>query len=509
MDRAAFRLGQIAVRPSTRALEGPSGVVAVEPRIMQVLLELVDAQGAVVGRNELLRRCWSGVIVGDDALNRAIFELRRALVSVGSELAVETIPKTGYRLAGLPMLETAVGASEAPRPRRLRPPALSRRALLAGATAGGAMLVGGIALWRRPSEAMRQAAALVERGDIVRRDDMPDASEQGVGFYREALKLAPDDAATWGKMALALALVAEYATPAATAKAVHETQMAARHALDLQPGQPDARVALLRLAPHFGLWSAYEQGLRAVLADAPDNDAAQADLALLLMEVGRVDDAAALTDKLAQGEPLSPVFQYRHVYQLWARGRLAEADQVADRALQLWPRHPSVWLSRFWTFALTGRVPAARAMVEDSASRPEFPPATIRILQLSGRALATRASADIAAAIEANVAGARVGQFGVVSATLTLPLLGATDVAYDVNRGYLVRQGDLVGSLRRPADQPAINEQNRRKTMMLWMPSVAPLRADPRFMDLCRTIGLTDYWQRSGHGPDYLSRRPG
>ena len=104
-----------------------------------------------------------------------------------------------------------------------------------------------------------------------------------------------------------------------------------------------------------------------------------------------------------------------------------------------------------------------------------------------------------------NVAAARRGQFGVVNATLVLPRLGAVESAYTVARGYLLREGSLVGSLRRPADQPAINEQNRRKTMMLWMPSAAPLRADPRFLPLCEAIGLGRYWRQAGHRPDVMA----
>nr|WP_250890730.1 tetratricopeptide repeat protein [Sphingobium nicotianae] len=511
VERPAFNLGGVRILPAARTLEGPAATLAVEPRIMQVLLVLVDAGGGVVTRATLFERCWNGVVVGDDALNRAIFELRRALQAVGSEISVETIPKTGYRLDGLPASGGADVVAPAPETPDPSGPAVSRRKLLGGAIAAGVAVAGGggIYAWRHQSAGERQAAALVERGDIVRRNDMPDADEQGIGFYREALKLTPDDAAIWGKLALSWAAVAEYAAPDATAQAVSSTQLAARRALDLQPGQPDARVALEMLTPDFGLWHSAEQTLRGILAAAPDNVAAQARLALILMEVGRVEAGTAIIDRLVEREPLSPSFQYRHVYQLWARGRLKEADQTADRALQLWPRHPSVWLARYWTFGLTGRAPMARRMVEDRSRRPDFPDEMVDLLRRNSAALETRSRADIAAAVAANLAATNLGQFGAVSAILTLPLLGAEAVAYDVGRGYLLREGSLVGSLGRPADQPAINDQNRRKTMMLWMPSAAALRADARFLPLCRAIGLGDYWRQAGQGPDYLKRAGG
>jgi DNA-binding winged helix-turn-helix (wHTH) protein/tetratricopeptide (TPR) repeat protein len=502
-SRADFHLGPLAVRPATRALEGPATTVLIEPRVMEVLLALADAGGAVVTRDALLDRCWRGVFVGEDALNRAISELRRALRTVGSSVQIETIPRTGYRLVGLPECDDVFTSEAAIEPGIVR----SRRWLLGGlagvAAAGGTVLV-----WRGngPSPEERAAARWVERGDIARRNDMPDADEQGVGFYREAVKLAPHDAATWGKLALSLAGMAEYAEPAEVARAVQATELAARRAIERDARQPDARVALAMLTPHFGAWRRFEQAMRAVLADAPGNVAAQSNLALVLIEVGRVAESAAIIDRLVAREPLSPAFQYRHVYLLWARGDMRGADRVADQSLQLWPRHPAVWLSRFWTFALTGRPTAAIAMIDDPARRPALPPQLVEMLRLSCTALSTRSPDDVDRAVAANVAASRKGQFGVVNATLTLPQLGASDVAYEINRGYLLREGPMIGSLDRPAGQRAINQQNRRKTMSLWMPAAAPLRADPRFLPLCRAAGLVDYWRQSRSRPDFLPR---
>ena len=65
---------------------------------MQVLLALLDAGGAVLSRDDLLRICWNGRIVGDDAINRAIGEARRISQVTGAGYQIETIPRVGYRL---------------------------------------------------------------------------------------------------------------------------------------------------------------------------------------------------------------------------------------------------------------------------------------------------------------------------------------------------------------------------------------------------------------------------
>src|SRR3982750_4531860 len=96
--REDFTLGGVIVSPSTRALRGPDGTEDIEPRVMQVLVVLAEAAGQVVTRETLFNRCWGGVYVGDDSLNRAVAAVRRAVETVGGRFQVETIPRTGYRL---------------------------------------------------------------------------------------------------------------------------------------------------------------------------------------------------------------------------------------------------------------------------------------------------------------------------------------------------------------------------------------------------------------------------
>src|SRR5690349_18260424 len=96
-----FRLGEAAVSPSRRTLQGPGGTVAVEPRVMQVLVVLAEDPGSVVSRETLFERCWGSVYVGEDSLNRVIGSLRRLASDIGcGSFEIETITRTGYRLVG-------------------------------------------------------------------------------------------------------------------------------------------------------------------------------------------------------------------------------------------------------------------------------------------------------------------------------------------------------------------------------------------------------------------------
>lgn len=67
-----FTIGAITVRPSIRQVIAGGRDEFVQPRVMQVLVVLACAGGAVVSRDELTERCWGGRIVGEDSINRCI-----------------------------------------------------------------------------------------------------------------------------------------------------------------------------------------------------------------------------------------------------------------------------------------------------------------------------------------------------------------------------------------------------------------------------------------------------
>jgi DNA-binding winged helix-turn-helix (wHTH) protein len=96
---ADFGLGASLVSPSTREVLRGAERETLEPRVMQVLVALFQANGRVVSRDELIARCWEGRVVGEDAINRAIGRLRRlSEVDREASFVIETIPRVGYRL---------------------------------------------------------------------------------------------------------------------------------------------------------------------------------------------------------------------------------------------------------------------------------------------------------------------------------------------------------------------------------------------------------------------------
>ena len=52
----------------------------------------------------------------------------------------------------------------------------------------------------------------------------------------------------------------------------------------------------------------------------------------------------------------------------------------------------------------------------------------------------------------------------------------------------------------------ATDDQAAAISDVLFRPTLASVRRDPRFMHLAKRIGLADYWQKSGKWPDYCGR---
>lgn len=121
-----FRLAGRLVQPALNRIQVDGTDVQVEPKIMQVLLRLVERSGDVVTKDQLIEQVWEGVFVTEDVLVRAIGELRRIFEDEGARGGViETIRKRGYRLIVPVVYEMpapgrpAVVAPVRPRPRRI------------------------------------------------------------------------------------------------------------------------------------------------------------------------------------------------------------------------------------------------------------------------------------------------------------------------------------------------------------------------------------------------------
>jgi len=68
------------------------------PTEMNLLGCLLAAQGTVVKREAMKRRCWGQIFVSDNALNRKLHEVRRNLKELSTQVNIRTLYGTGFIL---------------------------------------------------------------------------------------------------------------------------------------------------------------------------------------------------------------------------------------------------------------------------------------------------------------------------------------------------------------------------------------------------------------------------
>ena len=155
-DQADMSLGAATLRPSTCQLIQGGEALIVEPQVMRVLIELGREPGKVLSREELVRRCWGGRSISEDAINRVISLIRRLATNTGA-FQLRTIRTVGYQLE----IAGAAGVAPSPGAQSSTPPAARRRGRLLAGVAAAVILAGGVGalVWRVTASAPASASA--------------------------------------------------------------------------------------------------------------------------------------------------------------------------------------------------------------------------------------------------------------------------------------------------------------------------------------------------------------
>ncbi len=98
-SHSRFRIGALQVQPDRLIVLIDGNEIALEPRVMEVLVALAEHVGEVISAEQLLIEVWRGTFYGDNPVHKAIAQLRK-LIGDDSRAPryIETIRKRGYRL---------------------------------------------------------------------------------------------------------------------------------------------------------------------------------------------------------------------------------------------------------------------------------------------------------------------------------------------------------------------------------------------------------------------------
>src|SRR5438477_2065954 len=98
-SKEVYQFGSFRLDLGKRMLERNGELIALTPKIFQLLLVLVRHSNEVVTKDELMKALWPDTFVEETNLTRNIFALRKALGESDDDRYVITVPSQGYRLA--------------------------------------------------------------------------------------------------------------------------------------------------------------------------------------------------------------------------------------------------------------------------------------------------------------------------------------------------------------------------------------------------------------------------
>jgi DNA-binding winged helix-turn-helix (wHTH) protein len=492
-----FRLGAATVSPSRRTLVGPGGESDIQPRVMQVLAVLAEQAGQVVARETLFERCWGGVYVGDDSLNRAVAALRKLASEIAAgTFEIETIPKAGYRLTGT-VSELPAAARDGVARR------LTRRQLGTGIVAVAAL--GGIGAWAAiGSREERRFEQLLRDGDAaLAGDDSQFRPDVALRSFQAAVRIHPDSARALGRLAHAQSYFALWGPPADAGVAFATAMQTAQKALAIDPRDVNALMAMFELQGSTLDWWSRDQSLRHIIGIDPTFGPAIAELTSLLGSAGLCRESWNWNERLLRLAPMSENCLGSRALKLWIFGRVADANNTIGQLRAQFPT--SAWIRgvQFVFYAFTGRAAASQGML-DAEPRMFSAPGEAAMWRASLPALIEPSAANIVNARKACLGAASVSGNVAAKAVAVLCALGDVDSAFDIANGSLLSRGTVVPHAKRATGSEPTDAIVRIKTDWLFIPPCRNMRADKRFLPLCDGVGLVEYWKRRGVQPDYM-----
>lgn len=586
-----FAIGGAQVRPSLREIECGGTLETLEPRVMQVLVLLAEMEGRTVSRDLMVKRCWGGIIVGEDAIQRCIGRLRKVAEATGA-FEIVTLSRVGYRLnACMPEVDGvqpekllavlpfdnlsndpesdyfADGVSE----EILQSIARGSSIKVIGRTSsfqyrgnnkvipriaqelGATHLLDGSV--RRSGEALRVSAHLMELadqtmlwadrfdGDTANPFDLQDAVARGAvsalsGMLREGARsetlsgpgfdallrlrkllhegsfgvedettiaaveqLSPDSAEAWGTVAKVRATQRWTTGRAQEASLRAAARSAAERALAIGPANGAAHKALFMLEPPAGRFLAREEQLERARAAQPNDGELLWSLYVHYLSVGRLELSARMAEEAYRIDPLRPMNVIGYANSLYTAGQVNQALALMRHAIDRWPADTTIFVITIWTAAVRGETDFVRAILRSDWQQRYPERLQFFVDRVVGVAEGILHSPDKLLEESLRHVEERSGKGEAPIGYVALcAFLGA-----DLDQLYDLVDRMPIERLREPdALLPPLDG-----LLNLFLRVNARLRVSPRFVELCRRLGLVDYWRESGHWPECVEEVAG
>jgi DNA-binding winged helix-turn-helix (wHTH) protein/tetratricopeptide (TPR) repeat protein len=332
-----------------------------EPQVMKVLSYLSAHPNAVVTREELFDNLWDHSFVGDAALTRCIFEIRRAFRDDPKKpRIVETIPRVGFRLVAIP----AVLPRQAPAVRRMTPWAavaalvMSFIVVQAGSSGDDTQL-----RVHKPTLAIQTYGKALAHHKIISRA----SNRNAIVMFERAVEQDTELGPAYAGLAEALSRQIMYWG----GERIADAEAAAESAIRLSPGHPrshnalglarhlsgDDDMALESFArarsmdpayvdPIYNSAELYRRRLelkraaelfRTVIELDPGNTYAMTQLGFLNLRMGNIDTAQMWIQRVIDDAPFERFANSQLATMEMVKGNFANAIEVCETLYDLYP----------------------------------------------------------------------------------------------------------------------------------------------------------------------------
>lgn len=307
------------------------------------------------------------------------------------------------------------------------------------------------------------------RGLSLSRRGLKEARDS-VQLFREAVEIEPGFAAAWAELALAESIFVPPAGDVERAARRSRIRSAAERAISLDPQLASGYAALANEQFYFE-WDfpAAEHTFRQALETDPSYAFASQRLAMLLAALGRLDEAIALAKESQALEPLYSIRTEALGTLFYYQRDFDNAIAQMRHALELSPGSPSAHYGLGRIYSAMGRNEEAVEEIEASLKNG-------------------RISAYLAELARVYSASGRQDQVERVMAELDDRSRQGDPISPDRIAYLAAAQGRIDDAFR-----ILESARDRRSQNLLWIavdPRVDPLRKDPRFTALMRSIKL-------------------
>lgn len=362
----------------------------------------------------------------------------------------------------------------------------------------GAQMAGNLT-WGAPMMALDRRHPLDPTilADILGSDDSSGDPLHDYQNAKRAVAKAPDIAVTQLGLAFNTAFVLADIPREERAEAVAEARRATDRAIALGPNFGDAYSPWCLLHSET-LFAECEDRLRAARRIDPDAPFLNTFLSHLLRNVGRIDESSELAQLAHSHDIYFPTKIAWSLKSMEFVGDSQDARDLYKQGARWWPEYKDMFFrDRMYGRLVRGdfaSIPQLEREVGATSLIPGYKDSTALVAALKSKSVAAVRSACPRDA----------GYLLKLRCMIAMAMVGDEDGAFAIADELYPRR---VGRTAAETEQIWLDQPGISGNEYITSPAAAPMRRDPRYLQLAERIGLLAYW-RSGRPPDFCRKQP-